>query len=163
MKIKRNTPDLFVAEEIPWLIAIMLVFFIFCFVAPGIAIAFDGVWQGLLFALGGGGLGFAAMCVFVERLQVILNRRDGTITLRRRTILKYEQKRLPLDALVKAEVQTTLNRKDGRTRELFRPSLILADGEAETIHPVTQVYSSGGRSRRLVDAMNGWISKESFR
>lgn len=60
MRVKRNTPDVFVAKKIPWFMAMMLVTFIFSFVAPGLAIAFDGVWQGLLFALGGGGLCFAA-------------------------------------------------------------------------------------------------------
>ena len=103
MKIKRNTPDIFVAEEVPWLIAIMRILFIFAFVAPGVGMAFDGFWQGLLFALAGGGMGFAARCVFVERLQVILDRRSGLITLRRRTVLKYDQQKVPLDAFVRAK------------------------------------------------------------
>lgn len=159
MKIKRNTPQVFVAEEVPWFIAIMLVIFIFCFVAPGLAIAFEGVWQGLLFALGGGGMGFAALCVFVERLQVILDRREGMITLRRRTILKYTQTRLPLDALLKAETQWTSSRKNGRTRSLSRPALMLSEDGAEKAYPVTQVFSSGGSAEGLTDAINDWIAQ----
>lgn len=159
MKIKRNTPDVFIAEEVPWLIAVMLVIFVFAFVAPGLGMAFDGVWQGFLFALFGGGMGFAALCVFVERLQVILDRREGLITLRRRTILKYEQKRLPLEALSRAEIQTTTSHKDGRTRQLYRPALVLLESDVETTYPVTQVFSSDGRSDRLVNAINLWIGQ----
>ena len=156
MKIKRKTPDVFVAEEAPWFIAIMLVLFIFAFVAPGVAMAFDGVWQGLLFALAGGGMGFAALCVFVERLQVILDRHSGLITLRRRTVLKYDQQKVPLDAFVRAETEETTSRKDGRTRQLYRPTLVLADEGGEARYPVTQVYSSGGNAERLVKAINRW-------
>ncbi len=159
MKIKRNTPDVFVAEEIPWLIAIMLVLFIFCFVAPGLGIAFDGVWQGLLFALAGGGMGFAALCVFVERLQVILDRRSGQITLRRRTILKYEQRLLPLDALIRADVQSTTSRKNGRRRELTRPAIVLSENGNEAVYPITQVYSNGASSERLVREINKWLDQ----
>ena len=156
MKIKRNTPDIFVAEEVPWLIAIMLILFIFAFVTPGVGMAFDGFWQGLLFALAGGGMGFAALCVFVERLQVILDRRSGLITLRRRTVLKYEQQNVPLDAFVRAETEETTSREDGRTRQLYRPTLVLADEGGEARYPVTQVYSSGGNADRLVKAINRW-------
>ena len=156
MRIKRNTADVFIAEEVPWLIAIMLVLFIFAFVAPGVAMAFDGVWQGLLFALAGGGMGFAALCVFVERLQVILDRRSGLITLRRRTVLKYDQQQVPLSAFVRAETDETTSRKDGRTRQLYRPTLVLADEGGEALYPVTQVYSSGGSADRLVKAINRW-------
>jgi len=156
MKIKRNTPDIFVAEEVPWLIAIMLILFIFAFVAPGVGMAFDGFCQGLLFALTGGGMGFAALCVFVERLQVILDRRSGLITLRRRTVLKYEHQTVPLDAFVRAETEETTSREDGRTRQLYRPTLVLADEGGEARYPVTQVYSSGGSADRLVKAINRW-------
>ncbi len=159
MKIKLNSANILVAEEMPWLIAIMLVLFIFAFVALGLGIAFDGVWEGLLFALMGGGLGFAALCVFVERLQVILDAREGLITLRRRTVLKYEQKVLPLDALLRAEAQWTTSRKDGRTRNLSRPALVVTEDGAEKIYPVTQVYSNGPGTERLVNAINDWAAQ----
>lgn len=158
MKIKLNNSHVFMAEDVPWLIACMLVLFIFCFVAPGIGMAFDGVWQGLLFALAGGGMGFAALCVFVERLQVILDRRAGLITLRRRTVLRYEQKQLALDGLLRAEVQTTTSRKDGRTRQIYRPALVISEHGREAIHPITAVYSSGASADRLVKAINQWIA-----
>lgn len=159
MKIKLNTSKIFVAEEVPWLIAIMLVLFIFCFVAPGLAMVFDGVWVGLIFAFVGGGMGFAALCVFVERLQVILDQKHGLITLRRRTVLKHQQKTLPLDAFLRAETQVTTSRKEGRTRQLYRPVLVVSENGDETIHPVTEVYSSGARAERLVQAINAWAAK----
>ncbi len=159
MKIKLNNSQIFVAEDVPWLIAIMLVLFIFCFVAPGLGMAFDGVWEGLLFALAGGGMGFAALCVFVERLQIILDRREGMITLRRRTVLKYQLRQFPLDGLLRAEVQTTISRKDGRTRQLYRPALVIAEDDDEKRHPVTEVYANGPAAERLVKAINAWIAQ----
>jgi hypothetical protein len=123
--------------------------------------AADGVWQGLLFGLFGGGLGFAALCVFVERLQVILDRREGLITLRRRTVLSYSETQLPLENLLRAEVESTISRKDGRSRRLYRPSLVLQDSDGEAVHPITQVYSNGGRTKQLVDAINKWIKTAS--
>lgn len=163
MKIKLNNSNIFVAEEMPWLTAIMLVFFIFAFVAPGLGMAFDGVWQGLLFALMGGGMGFAALCVFVERLQVILDAQTGLITLRRRNVLKYDQRILPLDALVRAEAEWTTSRKDGRTRQLSRPALVVMEDGKEMTYPVTQIFSNGSSTERLVDAMNAWAADHRHR
>ena len=72
MKIKNNTPELFYAEDVPWFMAIMLFFFIMCFVVPGTLITFQGVWAGLIFVIVGGGLGFGGMVpvrsVLISRL-----------------------------------------------------------------------------------------------
>lgn len=158
MKIKRNTPELFVAEEVPWFIAIALFFFIMAFVTPGVLIAFEGEWLGLVFALLGGGLGFAAMCVFVERLQLILDAASGTVVIRRRTILSHRETLLPLAEVVRAVTESTVSSGKSRQR-LHRAALVLEDGtgEGETIHPVTEVYSSGGGAKKLVTGVNGWL------
>ena len=116
MKIKRNTPDLFIAEEVPWFIAIMLFFFTMIFVSIGLFLVFDGVWAGLIFAIAGGGLGFGGICVFVERLQVILDAHPGQITLRRRTVLSHQETTLPLQDLHKAEVEESISRESRRSR-----------------------------------------------
>ncbi|MEQ9257582.1 MAG: hypothetical protein RIG84_00645 [Roseovarius sp.] len=158
MKIKRNEPDLLVAEEVPWFMAIMLFLFIMCFVTPGVLIAFTGEWLGLLFALMGGGLGFAAMCVFVERLQLILHAPSGTATIRRRTILGQSETSLPLAEVARAVVESRTSSQQSGSR-LSRPALVLEDGTGEgaLTHPVTQVYSSGNRAETLVRAVNGWL------
>ena len=157
MKVKRNTPDLLIAEEVPWFMAIMLFIFIMAFVIPGVMLTFMGEWAGLIFAFGGGGLGFGGMCVFVERLQVILDGRTQTATLRRRTILGHSETVLPLADVLRAMTETTTSSKSRQT--LYRPALVLDDdsGQGEFRRPVTQVYSSGRGAGRVVRAINGWL------
>lgn len=159
MKIRRNTPDLLIAEYVPWFLAVMLFLFIMAFVTPGVILLFSGEWAGLLFAGLGGGLGFAAVCVFVERLQVILDAASGTATIRRRTVLSYREDVFPLSELSRAVAESTTSNSNGSRQTLYRPTLVLQDqsGEGELLQPVTDVYSSGGSAKRLVSAINAWM------
>lgn len=159
MKIRRNTSDLLVAEQVPLLLALALFGFIMAFVTPGVLLVFAGEWLGLVFGTLGGGLGFAAMCVFVERLQVILDAASRTITIRRRTVLSHREITLPLTELIRATTEST--RSSGKTRRrLFRPTLVLDDGtgNGEVVHPITEVFSSGTGAARLAAAINDWLS-----
>lgn len=165
MKIKHNTPDLLIAEDMPWFIAIMLFIFIMAFVTPGVLMAFDGVPAGLLFAVAGGGMGFAGMAIFVERLQVILDATANTATIRSRTILRYRETVFPLTDVRYATGHTTLSGGESDRsrprRQVHRPSLVISDGagEDDILHPVTEVYSSGGGTARLVRAVNTWLEQ----
>jgi hypothetical protein len=152
VKVTRYTPTLFIAQHVPWVIAGALFFFIMAFVTPGILLAFDGVWQGLLFAAVGGGLGFAAMCVFVERLMLRLDAKDGTATVRRLTMLKRKTMSVPLSEVQKAEVQRSRDADTGRT--LSRPVLLLNNGETL---PITEIYSSGQSADQLAEKVNDWF------
>ncbi|KZY32155.1 hypothetical protein A3731_04285 [Roseovarius sp. HI0049] len=159
MKIHRNTPDLLVAEQVPLLLAIALFAFTMAFVTPGVLLVFAGEWLGLAFGGMGGGLGFAAICVFVERLQITLDAVARTATIRRRTVLSHREVTLPLAELVRATTEST--RSSGKTRQrLFRPTLVLDDGTGtgETLHPITEVFSSGTGAARLVAAINDWLA-----
>ena len=158
MKIRRNTPELLVAERVPVLLALGLFAFIMAFVTPGVVLFFAGEWMGLAFGTLGGGLGFAAMCVFVERLQVTLDAARRTITIRRRTMLSHREIILPLVELVRATTECTGSSGKSRQR-LFRPALVLDDGtgEGEILHPITDVFSSGTGAARLLAAINDWL------
>ena len=61
--------------------------------------------MGVMFLVMGGGLGIACLAVFVERLQVILNRTTGRLRMRRRTIFGYEEDVHELTALRGAIVE----------------------------------------------------------
>jgi hypothetical protein len=152
LKIKRYTPTLFIAQHVPWVIAGALFFFIMAFVTPGLLLAFDGVWHGVLFAAAGGGLGFAAMCVFVERLMLRLDAQDGTATVRRLTILKRTSTTIPLDEVIEAATESIRDQETGRRQS--RPVLRLKNGESL---PITRIYSSGSGADRLVEKVNGWL------
>jgi len=83
MKVIRDTPDQLILEETPWLLGIGMVGFILAFVGPGLFLVMSGEWMGLFFAAIGGGLGFMALAVFVERIQLIFDRVAGTLTVPR--------------------------------------------------------------------------------
>ncbi|MEZ5721895.1 MAG: hypothetical protein R3D59_09655 [Paracoccaceae bacterium] len=84
MKILTDTPDLLIVEDRPVVLALALIGFILMFVGAGLAMILAGEWWGILFALGGGGMGFVAFWAFVRRVQVVFHRPDGYVELRRR-------------------------------------------------------------------------------
>ncbi|NVO57521.1 hypothetical protein HW561_17120 [Rhodobacteraceae bacterium B1Z28] len=160
MKVTRNTQNQLILADTPWFIGIMLVFFIMAFVGPGILLMSTGaenIWFGLIFALGGGGLGFGAFCVFVRRVQVILDRHKDRILIRRQSVFGYEAVEHVLSNLSHAELESTVSTSDGRRSTLYRPVLVLDEGMSAGRHPIAEAYSNGRGSHRLVDAINEWL------
>jgi hypothetical protein len=154
MKVTRETPDQLIVEEVPWGIAIGLVLFILFFAAVGLFLLSEGVWMGLIFLLGGGGLGFGALWAFVRRVQLILDRVSGAITLRERTLFGMTEERHPLAELQGAEVaQRTSRNREGRTRRTARVELLMGAHRL----PLTEVYSSGRHHLRVARAINDWL------
>ncbi len=160
MKVTRNTPNQLILSNAPWLIGIMLVVFILCFVGAGLFMATEGgegIFFGIFFALVGGGLGFGAFCVFVRRVQVILDRRTNSIVIRRQSIFGYDTVEHDLSNLSHAEVETTTSSRKGTSSKMHRPVLILEKGMSAGRHPIVEAYVSGGGAQRMVDAVNGWL------
>ena len=160
MKVTRNTSDQLILADTPWFIGVMLIIFILAFVGPGILLMSTGgenIWFGLIFALGGGGLGFGAFCVFVRRVQVILDRGKDRILIRRQSVFGYDSVAHILSNLSHAELERTTSTREGRTSTLYRPVLILDKGMSAGRHPIVDAFSNGRGSHRLVDAVNEWL------
>lgn len=160
MKVTRDTPNQLILSDTPWFIGIMLVFFILAFVGPGILLMTEGgeaILFGLIFALGGGGLGFGAFCAFVRRVQVILDRNKNSILIRRQSVFGYEAVEHVLSNLSHAEIESTTSRSDKGTSTLYRPVLILNKGMSEGRHPIVEAFSNGRGAHQLVDAVNTWL------
>ncbi len=160
MKVTRNTPDQLILSNTPWLMGIMLVVFILCFLGAGLFMATEGgegIFFGIFFALVGGGLGFGAFCVFARRVQVILDRRTNSIVIRRQSIFGYDTVEHDLSNLSHAEVETTTSSRKGTSSKMHRPVLILEKGMSAGRHPIVEAYVSGGGAQRMVDAVNGWL------
>lgn len=155
MKVTRNTPDQLILANTPWLIGILLIFFVLIFVAPGLLVVSDGVWQGWIFVVAGGGMGIIAFAVFVRRVQVIFDRPSGTLTIRRRSVFGFSEITHILSNLAGAKLETTTGSK-GRT--LYRPTLVLNKGMSAGDHPMVQSYTNSGSSRRTVDTVNNWLA-----
>lgn len=161
MKITRNTPDQLILSNTPWLIGAMLVVFILCFVGAGLFMASEGgegVLFGIFFALFGGGMGLAAFCVFVRRVQVILDRPNDRILIRRQSVFGYDTVEHVLSNLSHAVVETTTSNSDRGSSELHRPVLVLDKGMSVGRHPIVTAYVSGHGSHLLVDAVNDWLA-----
>ena len=160
MKVTRNTPNQLILSDTPWFIGIMLVFFILAFVGAGLFLASEGgegILFGLFFALFGGGMGVGAFCAFVRRVQVILDRSQDRIMIRRQSVFGYDTVEHVLSNLSHAETESTISRSDKGTSTLFRPVLILDEGMSAGRHPIVEAYSSGRGAHRLVDAVNDWL------
>ncbi|WP_298849497.1 hypothetical protein [uncultured Ruegeria sp.] len=163
MKVKRNTPNQLIIADTPWFIGIMLIIFILAFVGPGIFLMStggEGIWFGLIFALGGGGLGFGAFCAFARRVQIILDRNKDSILIRRQSVFGYEAVEHKLSNLSHADVESTTSRSDKGTSTLYRPVLVLEKGMSAGRHPIVEAFSSGAGSHRLAEAVNDWLPSE---
>ncbi|WP_291736147.1 hypothetical protein [Leisingera sp. F5] len=160
MKITLNTPEQLILSDTPWLIGIMLAFFILVFTGAGVGMLSQGgdlVWPGLIFTLAGGGMGMLAFCLFVRRVQVILDRPGGSVVIRRQSVFGYSQMEHRLADLSHAEVESTTSRSERRTRTLSRPVLVLDGGMSAGRHPLVTAYTNGIGPQRLADAINTWL------
>lgn len=166
MKVTQNTPDLLIIEELPWFIAIMLTLFTLLFAGVGLLVMPQTILGGLVFLLVGGGLGLGGIGIFVERLQLILDARAGTATLRSRTIFRHRETVFPLPDVLRATGESTLSGGDTSTdpsrvrRPVHRPSLVLRDAAGGTalLHPITEIYDSSTSSAVTIRAINDWLS-----
>lgn len=157
MKVTRNTPDQLILSDTPWLIGIMLILFILVFTGAGIAITVSETWAGLIFAFFGGGMGVMAFCVFVRRVQVILDRPADQLLIRRQSVFGYSAVEHSLSDLSHAELESTTSRRKGSSSTLYRPVLVLSRGMSAGRHPVVAAYTNGKGPARLVDAVNAWL------
>jgi hypothetical protein len=155
MKINHDTPELLVLDYRPFFWAVALIIPTLVFVGISLKLLWDGEVMGGLGALLGSGLWLMALAIFVERLQVILDRVRGTVTLRRRTVLRYRQDVFDLSELSRAEVQRSRGSKGGTT---WRPVLVFDRGKDRGVHPITEIYSSGDGAQRTADAINAWLA-----
>lgn len=167
MRITLETDDRLIAEEKPWFIAVMLSFGLLLFVGLGLLIMSVTLLGALVMAGIGGSLCLAALCIFVERLQIILDATDGIVTLRSRTLLRHREDILALDDLLRATGESTLSGGDAsadpaRLRlQVFRPSFVLRDGAGGTVlRPITEIYDSSPASGKLVRVINAWLERQ---
>ncbi|WP_246139477.1 hypothetical protein [Falsiphaeobacter marinintestinus] len=163
MTVPRNTHEQLIIADTPWLIGIALVFFIVAFGGAGAFAALAGIRDGdivlilfgAVFAVLGGGLGVGGLNVFVRRVQVIFDRTDNTLTIRRRTLFDYSEVHHPLTDLSHAKLEKTTGKKGGA---MYRPVLVFDKGMSAGDHPIVQAFTNTGGPKRLVDAVNRWMT-----
>lgn len=149
MKVTTDTPDLLIVEDRPVILALALTAFILIFIAVGLTVMMAGEWWGIVFALVGGGVGFAAFWGFVRRVQVVFHRPEGHVEFRRRNIFGGSRLRH-----ARAEVEESRSSDDGPT---YRVVLVIEHGQSAGRYPVTLAYLSGSAHRRVAAAINSWL------
>jgi hypothetical protein len=154
MKVTHDTTELLVLDHVPWGLAVLLMLPLLLFTFAAIGIFAAGDWAGAAGAVPGAVLFAMALVVFVERLQLILDRRTGTVTLRCRTLWRYRQDTYALASLARARVES---KRGSKGKRLYRPVLVFDAGEDRGVWPVTEIYSSGQGADRTAAAINRWL------
>tara|TARA_R110002126_G_scaffold91397_1_gene217564 strand:- start:9 stop:527 length:519 start_codon:yes stop_codon:yes gene_type:complete len=157
MKVLQDSPDRLLLDETPWVLALMLTVFILIFAGSGLFIMSAEPMFGLVFAVFGGGIGAVVLIALVQRLQIILDRAAGTVTIRRKSMLRYDQVVHALEDVSHAELETTIGSK-GTT--LARPVLVLSRGMSAGRHPLISAYSNLSGPPKMVEAINRWLGQQ---
>jgi hypothetical protein len=164
MKIKHKAPDLLIASQTSWFMATLLFLFVMLFAVNGLLLMSQSSALALVLILGGGGMGVIAICLFVERLQLVLDAQTRTVTISAHTIFNHKWAVISLDDLLYAAAQTTqssnLTNPTDIRQSVSRTSLVLRDGTTSvgtTIQPISGVYSKDRSAATVVCDINGWL------
>ena len=155
MKIRRNTPDLLIVEDTPWLFGLMIIGFILVFCGVGLSLVLSGEWMGFMFFFLGGGLGLAAFWAFVRRVQVVFHRPGAWVEIRRANVFRKMATRYDLAGVHRALVETT--HSDGST--LHRIALEVEKGGVSGRKPLTLAYSNIGDPHGVAKTINSWLDR----
>lgn len=156
MKVRRNTPDLLIVEDTPWLFGLMITGFILVFCTVGIVMMLDGQWMGLVFFFLGGGLGLVGFWAFVRRVQMVFHRPEGWIEIRRANVFRKLTTRYDLSGVHRAFVESTT----GDNSTLYRVTLTIENGGIRGTKPLTMAYSNVGDHRGVARTINAWLDAE---
>ncbi len=151
MKVSHDSPDLLILDHVPWIMAGIFSALILGSAAMAMIMLADGELIGVLVGLGGVPFFALFLVAFVRRVQVVLDRRAGTATVKRRGLVRSSGEQIDLHRLRKAVVQTSRS-SDSDTH---RPALLIA-GRDEAL-PILFVYSSGRSAGRDVRRINDWL------
>jgi len=158
MKITRYTPHQLIVAHVPWVTGCVL---IAAFVLFSTALLSD-YWEGEktademllpgIFILVVFGFAFFAL---VQRIQIILDRNDDTITVRRRSVIGYKSETFRLSDLARVEVQVDHSGGDG---PMYRPVLYIGKGSVPQVYAIRSAYTSwsSGLDEPLA-ALNKWV------
>jgi len=157
MHISHQSNDLLIIDVQPWLIGAALSLFILIITGSGLAALMAGEGVGLILIAAGVGLGGVFLFLFVRRVQIVLDRNDGQLDIRRKTLRGMTHRTFALHHLKGAVIETS-HSSDNST---YRVALILAPGESQWHIPVTNYYASGlATKQRVAVAVNAFVDQD---
>jgi hypothetical protein len=152
MKVIHRTDDLLMIEDQPWFIGIMMIIMALVFAFGGMAILASGqIFGGVMMLLIGVGVPVLIGALMVQRVRMTFDRRAGTVTRTRRSVLGLTQTTHALNRLDRARVGVSTD-SDGTT---YRMELDLRD--PPEMVPFTTYHTSGKRPEAMAQAVNDWL------
>ncbi|WP_299048246.1 hypothetical protein [uncultured Tateyamaria sp.] len=147
MTVVRNLPSQLILAHAPWFLGGGLIVCIIGCAAAGLALLAAGETAGLLTVAAGAGVPLGIFAMAIKRDQVIFDARAGTVTVQRRTLLKYASAVHPLDGVRRAEVEAF--------SDTARPVLTFHGSTAP--YPLVEAFQSGNGPRHSAQAINDWL------
>ncbi|WP_147110611.1 hypothetical protein [Tateyamaria sp. syn59] len=146
MTVIRNLPMQLILAHAPWVLGGGLIVCIVACAAAGLALLAAGETSGLWTVGLGAGVPLGIFALAIKRDQVIFDASTGTVTVQRRTLLRYRNAVHALTHLRRAEVETF--------SDTARPILIFDDAAP---YPLVEAFTSGNGPRQCADAINDWL------
>jgi hypothetical protein len=165
MKIAHDTRDFLIFDHMPWVAGTILTIFVALPLVAGIAAGINVILTGdislveaAMMIFGGAVFMFPFVLIIyalVRRRQVILDRRAGTVTLRRRTIFGYQQEIHALEDLGGAEIES--QRLSERSSRLSHRALLLL---GEQTRPVAPDFGGLATAQEQAERINAWLGMD---
>jgi hypothetical protein len=156
MKIVSATDDRLVLESNPWIFGLAVIAMVLLFAGVGWVMLTSGeIIGGLMFTIGGLGMGVLVFWAFIRKTQLWLDRPSGQVALRSRSIFGFREQTFPLADLTGAALQESLPSKGQVTR---RPILRFGGG-TDRVVPILDHYASGRGPGRVVATVNDWLAR----
>ena len=156
MKVTRNLPEQLIIENRPWVVSLALVAGWLLFFGIGLSIFLSGDLMGLIFMVASV-VPVILLYFFARRTQVLFLGPQGTLTIRRKTLLGSSTVEHRLHEVDRAIVQTSTSSDGGAT---YRVALVFPDGQSAGTHPLTLAYTNFGDHHAMADTINAWLDSD---
>lgn len=143
----RNLPSQLILAHAPWVLGGGLIVCIIACSVAGLTLLFSASGHGVLSVLIGIAIPLAIFALVVKRDQVVFDAAGGTVTLQRRTLLRYACQMHPLAQVRCAEVETF--------SDTARATLIFFD--TTPAYPLVEAYISGNGPANAARTINDWL------
>ena len=152
MKVIRNTPEQLILEHRPWFWSVMFAIAFLGLIVGWWVVVQNQNWHALPVLIIGTPLITLGLFV-VERWQLILDRSQDRITIRRRTISNYHTQTYALPDLQCARLETV---KETGEAAVHRVLLHVADPDNKE-QPLSAVYQGGSDAAEMVSTITLWL------
>lgn len=162
MKLIQNTDDILIIDDKPWVAGLAIAGFGMVFAVLGVQKLLEGSTSGAIMILVSAAF-FYGFYRFVERLQVVFNRPEGTVEFRKKSIQRYRKESYPLADIESADIDQKYARSNSQSRGsnkaptiIYQISLLRKSGGEPIL--INNGHRSGKEYPRIHEAINNWLA-----